>query len=116
MKKRQKEINIGERVKEVFDKSNMSVSQFAKCLLCKPQNVYNIFRRKRIDIELLCKISNALNHNFVEEVRQKHEDSTDACKKITLIFEINNADDNAIKTLLKAIKQLNIKTMYEDKD
>jgi len=58
-----KEISIGERIKEIFDKRDMSISQFAELLHCERPNVYNIFRRKKIDIDLLFEISNILNHH-----------------------------------------------------
>ena len=114
MKKKSKEISIGERIKEVFDKSNMSISQFAKLLNCERPNVHNIFRRKKIDIDLLLKISNALNHNFIDDLYTKHGLSkTASTPKISLVFEINNIDDKALKILLKTLNQLEIKTIQK---
>jgi len=71
--KNSKEIHIGERIKEIFDQKNISITQFADLLHCDRANVYNIFRRKKIDVDLLLEISNILNHDFVEEVCAKHE-------------------------------------------
>jgi len=46
----------------------MTVAHFAELLHCTPTKVNNIFRRKKIDFDLLMEISNALNHNFIAEI------------------------------------------------
>ena len=96
MKKKPKEITIGEKIKEVFDKSGMTISQFAEHLHYKRQNINNIFRRKKIDIELLVEISKVLNHNFIEEICKKHGFLQNTPYRISLILEINNMDDKAL--------------------
>ncbi len=63
-----KEIHIGQLVKSVFDSSGMSVSELARRLHCERTNVYTIFRRRTMDVELLAMLSKILNHNFLEDV------------------------------------------------
>ena len=110
--KKPKEICIGERIKEIFDKSNMTKSQFVEMLNYERPNVNNIFRRKKIDIDLLLEISKILNYDFVGEVYKKHGLSKDVFNhKISIILEINNVDDKTLKKLLNTIKQLEIKTI-----
>ena len=117
MNKKSKEICIGERIKEIFNKKNMSIAQFAELLHCDRANVYNIFRRKKIDIDLLLEISKILNHNFVEEICAKHSLSKEIpASKISVILEINSIDNKALKRLLKTINQLEIKTIHEIKE
>lgn len=41
---------------------------FAKMINCERANVYNIFKRNNIDIELLKRISIVLNHNYFEDL------------------------------------------------
>lgn len=60
--------SAGERVKEVFDASGLSVSEFARRLNCHRQNVYDIFKRQDIDLSLLQCISKVLEHDFVTEL------------------------------------------------
>ena len=60
--------HAGERVKEVFDASGLSVSEFARRLNCHRQNVYDIFKRQDIDVPLLQRISKVLEHDFVTEL------------------------------------------------
>jgi len=63
-----KEVHIGQLVKSVFDSSGMSVSELARRLHCERTNVYTIFRRRTMDVELLAMLSKILNHNFFEDV------------------------------------------------
>ena len=117
MREKSKEICIGERIKEIFDKKNMNIAQFAESLHCDRANVYNIFRRKKIDIHLLLEISKILNHNFIEEICAKYKLSKNiSSSKISLVLEINSIDAKTLKNLLKSIKQLEIKTIREKND
>ena len=106
-----KEISIGERIKEVFDKREMSISRFAELLHCDYSNVHNIFRRKKIDIKLLLDISKILNHDFIKEYG--YSSDTDSYK-ISFVVELCNANDETIKTILNTFKQLNIKVIHEN--
>jgi plasmid maintenance system antidote protein VapI len=60
-------VHAGEKVKEYFETSGMSVSEFARRLHCHRQNVYDIFKRRVVDVELLQRISKVLEHDFVSE-------------------------------------------------
>ena len=117
MKKKAKEICIGERIREIFDKRNLSITQFAELLNSDRANVYNIFRRKTIDIFLLLKISKILNHNFIDEICAKHEFQKEIpSSKISLILEINSIDVKTLAILTKAIKRLEINTISMKND
>lgn len=61
------EVHIGELVKAVFKKSGMTVKELATQLNCERTNIYTIFRRRTIDVELLAKLSKALHYNFLDE-------------------------------------------------
>ena len=116
MNKKSKEIHIGERIKEIFKQKNISITRFAEQLHCDRANVYNIFRRKTIDIYLLLKISEILNHNLVEEICARQGLSKDTSSpKIFFVLEVNLEDNQTLKRFLKAIKQLGIKTIREMK-
>ncbi|MCL2303376.1 MAG: hypothetical protein FWC37_09010 [Lentimicrobiaceae bacterium] len=92
----------------------MSITQFAELLHCDRANVYNIFRRKRIDIGLLLEISKILNHNFIEEMCVKHEFlKNTSSSKISLVLEIDTIDTITLKALLKIIKQMEIKAIHK---
>ena len=115
MSEKKKKLCIGERIKEVFDqKTNFSISDFAKSLHCTEQNIYNIFRRKKIEIELLIEISKALDHDFIEEICAEHDISRNKpFGKISIVLEINTIDTEKLNTLIKLLKQLDIKSIQK---
>ena len=57
---------IGEVIQQELRRQERSVSWFARKLNCNRQNVYDIFRRRTIDTELLMRISLVLNIDFFE--------------------------------------------------
>jgi hypothetical protein len=60
-------VHIGQLVKSVFDESGMTVSELARQLHCERTNIYTIFRRRTVDVELLAMLSEILNHNFLDD-------------------------------------------------
>ena len=60
------EVKIGERIKTVFDASQMKLKDFAEDLGVARQNIYRIFEKDSIDTDLLMKISSVLDHNFFQ--------------------------------------------------
>jgi len=117
MREKSKEICIGEKIREIFDKKNMNIAQFAELLHCDRANVYNIFRRKKIDIYLLLEISKILNYDFVKEVCDKHKlPENISSSKISLVLEINSMNEKILKSLLKMIKKLEVRTIREVKE
>lgn len=61
-------LHIGRLIKTVFERSGMTVSEFARRLNCERTNIYTIFKRRTIDVELLINISKILNYNFFEDI------------------------------------------------
>ncbi len=62
-------IHIGHMIKKVFDESGISVTEFARRINCARPNVYSIFERYDIGVEQLIDISEALDHNFLDDVQ-----------------------------------------------
>lgn len=59
-------VEIGQKIKEVFDNRKMKLTEFADELGTVRQNVYRIFKKRHVDTGLLLKISQVLNHNFFQ--------------------------------------------------
>ena len=59
-------VNIGGKIKQVFDKKGMTVSEFGRRINKSRENVYSIFRRKTIDTGLLGKIGEVLEYDFFQ--------------------------------------------------
>ncbi len=83
------DIHAGERIKEYLAVTGLSVSEFARRLNCHRQNVYDIFKRKTIDVVLLQRISKVLEHDFVSEIYASKQFS-----KITLKFAVTVEIEN----------------------
>ncbi|MBQ9231440.1 MAG: XRE family transcriptional regulator [Prevotella sp.] len=61
-------VNIGQRIKEELQRQERTVSWLARKLNCTRAAVYRIFDKNSIDTALLANISQALHHNFFEEL------------------------------------------------
>lgn len=105
MEIRQK-LHIGHMVKSVFDESGLSVAEFARRIHCERTNVYKIFNRRSIDVELLVKISEILNHNFLADVMNHHGFETKTVNKLSLNITFDDISEENIAVLAKTIKSL----------
>lgn len=68
-------VEIGQKIKEVFDGRHMKLTDFADELGTVRQNVYRIFRKRHLDTGLLLKISQVLHHNFFQYYVDKPQDT-----------------------------------------
>lgn len=59
-------VEIGQKIKEVFDQRQIKLTDFADELGTVRQNVYRIFKKRHLDTGLLLKISQVLHHNFFQ--------------------------------------------------
>lgn len=57
-------IHIGKKIKEVLDKTPMSVVDFAKRINLTRNGAYKVFEKETIDTGQLQTISKVLNHDF----------------------------------------------------
>lgn len=99
---------IGEMINDEIRKQQISIVEFAKKINCNRTNVYNIFTRNNIDIQLLERISKVLNHNYFEDLAKNMdlakpvEISDEEIKRLQSI-------DNFHEAVLKAFEKLGIK-------
>ncbi|MBC7915654.1 MAG: helix-turn-helix transcriptional regulator [Pyrinomonadaceae bacterium] len=68
-------LNIGEKIKEVFEAKKMKLKDFAESVGVARQNIYRIFEKDTIDIELLLQISSVLDHNFLQYYTNSSSDN-----------------------------------------
>ena len=101
-----KGIHIGHLIKSVFDASGMTVSELARQIHCERTNVYKIFNRRSIDVELLVKISEILNHNFLADVMQYHGLETKIVNKLSLNITFDDISEENVANLTKTIESL----------
>lgn len=106
-------MHVGHIIEDVFWKSGMTITQFAKLIACSRSNVYSIFERSDISLELLIKISVALKHNFLEDVSNAY-----GFKPSTSSLQINvqfdpNKQDSALTKLIDLLYNLEDVTSCE---
>jgi hypothetical protein len=70
-----KNIHIGSLIKEQFEEKlkrdkHISKTEFAELIHVHRSTIYPMFKQKSIDIELLIRISKALDYDFLKEVKE----------------------------------------------
>jgi len=65
--------NIGELIENEVRKQGIPIVEFAELICCQRNNVYNIFKRNKMDIAQLKQISKVLNRNFFKELAEDPE-------------------------------------------
>lgn len=68
-------MDIGERIKQVLKDSGMTISHFAQALSCSRENVYRILKKNNIDILLLTRIGEVLEHDFFKDISDDYYNS-----------------------------------------
>lgn len=63
--------NFGAEIRKVLDERGMTISEFARRINKSRENVYDIFRRKSLDTELLSVISQVLEFDFLGKSRER---------------------------------------------
>ncbi|MBO5296726.1 MAG: helix-turn-helix transcriptional regulator [Candidatus Homeothermus sp.] len=61
-------MHIGLHIKQKLKEDGHSVTWFASKICCSRANVYKIFEKENIDIDLLKRICNVLNHDFFKDL------------------------------------------------
>ena len=61
-------IHAGQLIERILHDQGRSVTWFAAQLCCTRPNVYKIFHKENIDIQLLWRISCILNHDFFRDL------------------------------------------------
>lgn len=69
-------MKIGSRVKEVLFKSGHSAKWLSEQIPCERTNVYDIFKRDDMNVELLMRISMILDHDFFADLSAELESSS----------------------------------------
>ncbi len=64
-------MNIGEQIEAILRKQGKSAAWLATQIPCERTNVYNIFRRKSLDVRLLMKISQILEYDFFKDLSEE---------------------------------------------
>ena len=99
----QGKLHIGHMVKSVFDKSGLSVAEFARRIHCERTNVYKIFNRRTIDVEMLVAISEALEHNFLEDVMKYYGLSAKYSTNLSFNITLEDLTEEKVNNISKVL-------------
>ena len=61
-------LTIGKLIEKEVRKQQIPITEFARLICCQRNNVYDIFKRSKIDIVQLKQISKVLRQNFFKEL------------------------------------------------
>ena len=103
-------VHIGQLVKAVFDESGMTVSELARQLRCERTNVYTIFKRRTIDVELLAILSKTLNHNFLDDAMRLYGLTATFSPKLSICIGFEDFSVEKIERLAEMLNEFMKKT------
>ena len=95
------DIHLGTIVKQKMKERKISINEFAEAIHCDRTNVYNIFKRKSMDIQMIVRISNALNYDFLQYYHQEIKNKNNANPRLEII--VQKHDDEWVVEKIKEI-------------
>lgn len=91
---------IGDLINEEVRRQEMPVTKFAKEINCQRNNVYDIFNRSNMDIDLLKRISKVLDVNFFQIIA---DDLDLVCEEAD---NVNQQEQKAVSQFLDVVPKL----------
>ncbi len=91
---------IGDLINEEVRRKGMPVTKFAKEINCQRNNVYDIFNRSNMDIDLLKRISKVLDVNFFQKIA---DDLDLVCEEAD---NVNQQEQKAVSQFLDVVPKL----------
>ena len=105
-------LDIGEIIRQEFEKSGLSASQFARMINKERTLVYHLFKRQSIDTDLLYQICMVLNVDlfslFSEKLREENDiigaqKTERVSSKRKIMLEVELDDEEYQKMIQKAL-------------
>ena len=73
-KEKEPELFIGQMIQQTLKEQERTVTWLARKLNCDRTNIYDIFKRRSIDTELLVRLCLILNTNFFAQMAERVEE------------------------------------------
>lgn len=83
----------------------MTITELADHLNCDRTNIYTIFRRRTIDVEMLSKLSVALQHNFLEDAMKLYGLTPTPSPTLNISLHLDDTSAEKIKRLMDFLVQ-----------
>jgi len=98
-------LEIGQKIKEVFDARQIKLTDFADELGTVRQNVYRIFRKRHLDTGLLLKISQVLDYNFFEYyITPKNDNAANDHAGLTTALELSRKEIEYLRKIIRLME------------
>ena len=68
-----KELHIGKMIQQELENQGRSATWLAKSISCERSNIYKLFARESIGVEMLLRISEVMGHDFIQDLYEKEE-------------------------------------------
>jgi len=81
-----KKIHIGKLIQTFVRENHINSAELARRIGKTRQNVYDLYKRDDIEVKLLLAISEALNHNFLEDIHPHKNDQKTI--NIDMVFDV----------------------------
>jgi predicted DNA-binding protein YlxM (UPF0122 family) len=78
-----KKIHIGKLIQSFVKQNDISSSELARKIGKTRQNIYDLYKRDDVEVKLLLTLSDALDHNFIEDIYP----TTNKTADINLVFD-----------------------------
>ena len=62
-----KDLHIGHMIQAEMERQGRSASWLARAIFCERSNVYKLFNRESIPVDQLIRISEILDHDFLQD-------------------------------------------------
>jgi DNA-binding Xre family transcriptional regulator len=72
-----KKIHLGKLIQSFVKENNINSADLARKVGKSRQNIYDLYKRDDIEVKLFLAISEALQHNFIEELSFANNKNTD---------------------------------------
>ena len=63
-----KKIHLGRLIQSFVKENNINSAELARKIGKTRQNIYDLYKRDDIEVKLFLTVSEALNHNFLEDI------------------------------------------------
>ena len=78
-----KNIHIGKLIQSFVKENHINSAQLARDICKTRQNIYDLYKRDDVEVKLLLSISEALKHNFFEDIYPNKKTNNN----IDIVFE-----------------------------
>ena len=92
-----REIHLGKLIRTFVKENNINSAELARKVGKTRQNIYDLYKRDDMEVKLFLAISDALQHNFIEDLH------------------LSNKKDSNLDTIFDTLKLLVAEKLQEEK-